>query len=40
MRTGQTTAVDDENLGYALGASEYLTKPIDRERLFAARSAE
>ncbi len=27
------TIVDDKNLGYALGASEYLTKPIDRERL-------
>jgi CheY-like chemotaxis protein len=27
------TIVDDRNLGYALGASEYLTKPIDRERL-------
>jgi signal transduction histidine kinase/CheY-like chemotaxis protein len=29
------TIVDDKNLGYALGASEYLTKPIDRERLVA-----
>jgi CheY-like chemotaxis protein len=27
------TIMDDKNLGYALGASEYLTKPIDRERL-------
>jgi CheY-like chemotaxis protein len=27
------TIVDDKNLGYALGASEYLTKPINRERL-------
>ena len=27
------TIVDDQNLGYALGASDYLTKPIDRERL-------
>jgi CheY-like chemotaxis protein len=27
------TIVDDRNLGYALGAAEYLTKPIDRERL-------
>jgi signal transduction histidine kinase/DNA-binding response OmpR family regulator len=27
------TIVDDRNLGYALGASDYLTKPIDRERL-------
>ncbi|GLC87285.1 response regulator [Lysinibacillus piscis] len=25
--------VNDENLGYTLGASEYLTKPINRERL-------
>jgi CheY-like chemotaxis protein len=29
------TIVDDRNLGYALGASDYLTKPIDRERLAA-----
>lgn len=28
--------VDDRNLGYALGASEYLTKPLDRDRLIAA----
>jgi signal transduction histidine kinase/CheY-like chemotaxis protein len=27
------TIVDDRNLGFALGASDYLTKPIDRERL-------
>jgi signal transduction histidine kinase/CheY-like chemotaxis protein len=27
------TVVDDRNLGFALGASEYLTKPIDRDRL-------
>jgi CheY-like chemotaxis protein len=27
------TIIDDRNLGYALGASDYLTKPIDRERL-------
>lgn len=27
------TIVDDQNLGYALGASDYLTKPIDRDRL-------
>jgi len=27
------TIVDDKNLGYALGASDYLTKPLDRERL-------
>ena len=25
------TIVDDQNLGFALGASDYLTKPIDRE---------
>jgi len=30
------TIVDDKNLGYALGASDYLTKPIDRERLVTA----
>jgi CheY-like chemotaxis protein len=29
------TIVDDRNLGYALGAAEYLTKPIDRDRLLA-----
>jgi len=29
------TIVDERNLGYALGASDYLTKPIDRERLVA-----
>ncbi len=27
--------VDEKNLGFTLGASEYLTKPIDRERLAA-----
>ena len=27
------TIVDDKNLGFALGAADYLTKPIDRERL-------
>lgn len=27
------TMVDEKNLGYALGASDYLTKPIDRSRL-------
>jgi signal transduction histidine kinase/CheY-like chemotaxis protein len=27
------TIVDNRNLGFALGATEYLTKPIDRERL-------
>jgi PAS domain S-box-containing protein len=30
------TIVDDKNLGYALGATDYLTKPVDRERLVAA----
>jgi PAS domain S-box-containing protein len=29
------TIVDDKNLGYALGASDYLTKPINRDRLVA-----
>jgi CheY-like chemotaxis protein/nitrogen-specific signal transduction histidine kinase len=29
------TMVDDKNLGYALGASDYLTKPVDRDRLVA-----
>ncbi|MFN8457554.1 MAG: response regulator [Anaerolineae bacterium] len=29
------TMVDDKNLGYALGATDYLTKPIDRNRLAA-----
>jgi response regulator RpfG family c-di-GMP phosphodiesterase len=24
--------IDDKNLGYSLGAAEYVTKPIDRER--------
>ena len=33
------TIVDDQNLGYALGAADYLTKPIDRDRL-AARAAQ
>jgi signal transduction histidine kinase/DNA-binding response OmpR family regulator len=27
------TIVDDKTMGYALGASDYLTKPIDREHL-------
>ena len=27
------TIVDEKNLGYALGAADYLAKPIDRERL-------
>jgi CheY-like chemotaxis protein len=29
------TMVEDKNLGYALGAADYLTKPLDRERLAA-----
>jgi signal transduction histidine kinase/DNA-binding response OmpR family regulator len=29
------TIADSKNLGYALGAADYLTKPIDRERLAA-----
>ena len=29
------TMVDSMNLGYALGAAEYLTKPVDRTRLLA-----
>jgi hypothetical protein len=29
------TIVDDKSLGYALGVSEYLTKPVDRDRLVA-----
>jgi len=29
------TIVDDRNLGFALGAADYLTKPIDRARLVA-----
>lgn len=29
------TIVDNKNIGYALGASDYLTKPIDRDRLSA-----
>jgi CheY-like chemotaxis protein len=27
------TIVDDRNLGYALGATDYVTKPVDRDRL-------
>ena len=27
------TILDDRDLGYALGAADYLTKPIDRDRL-------
>jgi CheY-like chemotaxis protein len=29
------TILDDQNLGYMLGAAEYMTKPIDRQRLAA-----
>ena len=29
------TIVDDRNLGYSLGASEFMTKPIDRHKLTA-----
>ena len=29
------TIMDDKNLGYSLGAAEYLTKPVDRQRLVA-----
>lgn len=29
------TMVDEKNLGYALGAADYLTKPIERDRLVA-----
>jgi CheY-like chemotaxis protein len=29
------TIVDDRSLGYSMGASEYMTKPIDRARLVA-----
>src|SRR5204862_5442294 len=29
------TIVDDQNMGDSLGATEYLTKPIDRDRLAA-----
>jgi signal transduction histidine kinase/CheY-like chemotaxis protein len=29
------TIVDDRNLGFSLGASEFMTKPIDRQRLVA-----
>jgi CheY-like chemotaxis protein len=32
------TIVDDKHTGYALGASDYLTKPIDRARLLAVLS--
>jgi PAS domain S-box-containing protein len=29
------TIIDDKNVGFALGAVDYLTKPVDRERLTA-----
>ena len=29
------TIMDDKNLGYSLGAAEYMTKPVDRQRLVA-----
>ncbi len=29
------TIIDDRNLGYTLGAADYLTKPVDREQLVA-----
>ena len=29
------TMVDNKSMGYALGAAEYMTKPINRERLVA-----
>jgi signal transduction histidine kinase/DNA-binding response OmpR family regulator len=29
------TIVNDKSLGYALGAADYLTKPVDRDRLIA-----
>jgi CheY-like chemotaxis protein len=29
------TIVDDKNLGYALGAADFLTKPIDRDWLLS-----
>jgi CheY-like chemotaxis protein len=27
------TVIDDRNMGFSLGAADYLTKPVDRERL-------
>ncbi len=29
------SVIDDKGMGYSLGASDYLTKPIDPERLSA-----
>ena len=29
------SVMDDRSLGYALGAADFLTKPIERERLAA-----
>jgi len=29
------TITDNKNMGFALGAAEYLTKPIERDRLLA-----
>jgi signal transduction histidine kinase/DNA-binding response OmpR family regulator len=29
------TVLDDRNLGFSLGASEFMTKPVDRDRLLA-----
>jgi CheY-like chemotaxis protein len=29
------TVLDDRNLGFALGAADYLTKPLDRDRVVA-----
>ncbi len=33
------TIVDDRNLGFSLGASEFMTKPIDRNKLIGAACA-
>jgi CheY-like chemotaxis protein len=30
-----TTMVDERNLGFSLGAADYIAKPVDRDRLFA-----
>jgi signal transduction histidine kinase/CheY-like chemotaxis protein len=32
------TIVDDKNMGFAMGASDYLTKPLDRQRLLSTLS--